>query len=73
MNSSSAMFVALALVVTGLTGVAFARWQRALADLRRTAAAIPGMRRTTFQLFVRMGVFALLLAGTLWWLLQSGS
>ena len=57
MNGSTAIFIAVALVLTGVMGATFARWERALSDWRKTLAAIPGLRKTTFGHFRRLAMF----------------
>lgn len=72
MDSTTAMQVAVALVLTGLAGAAFARWRRALSDLRKTIAAIPGMRKTTRGEFGRTVVWAGGVALVLWVMARGG-
>lgn len=73
MDNTTAMYVAVALVCTGLMGAAFARWRRALSDWRKTVAGIPGLRKATFEQFWRTFWFALIVAGLVYlWLKKEG-
>lgn len=72
MDSTTAMYVAVALVFTGLLGAAFARWRRALSDLRKTIAGIPGMRKATRGEFGRTVVWAAGVALVLWVAVRGG-
>lgn len=72
MDSTTAMQVAVALVFTGLMGAAFARWRRALSDLRKTIAGIPGMRRATRGEFGGTLVWAAGVGLVLWVMVRGG-
>ncbi|TDC83876.1 hypothetical protein [Actinomadura sp. 7K507] len=72
MNSSAAIYVAVALVCTGLMGAAFARWRRALTDLRKTKAGVGALRTATFGEFRRLAMFGGLVAALLWLLTRQG-
>ena len=57
MDTKTATIVAVAVLCTGIAGATFARWRRALSDLRRTGSAVPELRRTAFSEFRRLLVF----------------
>lgn len=72
MDSTTAAYVAVALVSTGIMGAAFARWRRALSDLRKTIAGIPGMRKASREHFWRMVVWGGGVALVLWVMVRGG-
>ena len=72
MDSSAAIYVAVALVCTGLMGAAFARWRRALTDLRKTKAGVGALRTGTIAEFRRMVMFGGLLALLAWLVTRQG-
>jgi len=72
MDDPTAVYVAVALVGTGMLGAAFARWRRALSDLRKTIAAIPGMRRVVRGEFGRTVLLGAGVALVLWLMARGG-
>lgn len=72
MDDPTAVYVAVALVGTGMLGAAFARWRRALSDLRKTIAGIPGMRKAMRGEFGRTVVWAAGVALVLWVMVRGG-
>lgn len=55
-----------------MLGAAFARWRRALSDLRKTIAAIPGMRRVVRGEFGRTVLLGAGVALVLWLMARGG-